>query len=135
MPHYTARRRAGFKGRRQGGIRTYERRKEGDRGSEKDARETRVVQRGRGGGDFEHAPQPPRFFSPGTEKGDRARHMPGGSACASCVCTLRTYVFLRLCDCANARGTDLSPSNENQPYVLHSGRSFATIDPVISRPL
>lgn len=33
---------------------------------------------------------------------------PGGSACASCVCTLRTYVFLRLCDCANARGTDLS---------------------------
>lgn len=43
------------------------------------------------GGDFQHAPQPLGFFSPGTEKGDRARHMPGERERVS-VCRLRDYV-------------------------------------------
>lgn len=122
--HHRVRPRAGFWGDAvQGarGIRVYEGQKEGERASKKHARETRVVQRGRGSGDFEHAPQPPRFFSPGTEKGDRARHMPGGAR-------VPVAYFMHVLVCVYetvrkraSRSRNLLASNENESArAIHS---------------
>lgn len=100
----------GSEGRRGGERRQAER--EGD-GRKRKGRRTRVVRRGKGGGDFEHAPQPPRFFSPGIEKGDQTmRHMPRG-ACASCVYATahartraRSYFYAR-----SLSAGEVSPAN------------------------
>lgn len=138
--HHRVRPRAGFWGDAvQGarGIRVYEGQKEGERASKKHARETRVVQRGRGSGDFEHAPQPPRFFSPGTEKGDRVRHMPGGARVPVAYFSTYGSVSMRLCVSARrARGIyrRAMRTKARAPYIhARWSLTIATMDPVISR--
>lgn len=100
------------------------------------------------GGDFEHAPQPPRFFSPGTEKGDRARHMPGGKrVCQLRTLRIRTYsaysaLSMRLRVRAPRDPANLLARNENESESARArapciqafqARWSLTTDPVISR--
>ena len=58
-------------------------------------------------GDFEHAPQPPRFFAPGTEKGGPCAPYAGGEARVPVAYAsyIRTYVRAPLYAAARTRAS------------------------------